>query len=498
MLKKSWAKILVIFLILVNVGLIALNTTWSQGDELHYLLVSASLIQDGDLEVKNNYENKDYFVHHAHSENPHVVVSDSDEWWPGHGILTSVIIAPAYGASLFIKNTFGFDSNRVVLFLPRLTILILHIIFCFVLVKYLQSLGFSKKISLLTVAIYSIQLPIIIYAQSIYPDLMASYFVMTGVFLGLIFAKNSEHKWLILASVFFGLSIFLHSKLVILTAGLIFSLICYFQFVLYGARLSNIKSWFDFRSKTFWQILASLILPWLMFFLANVLLKFDWLGQFAFDGFGKLGSSGNRSVLDVLNNPLQGWLGQWLDIEMGLLWSAPVLFLIFPGLIVWFKRQRSTFLLVVPVMLAYLLLNSSYYDWSAGFSPVSRYVIVSLSLFLPALAWVLQSARGVNWLKVLIGVLVFFSLLLSSLIPFVGQRGLPYYEGYNVYWRTILNFLDLNFLEPVFALNFFQPGLWDYTAGIGIFVLLIGLGVYLSQDKFLDYTSVSVVDKNLS
>ena len=41
--------------------LVVNNDRWSDGDEIHYLLISSSLLKDGDLILDNNYENKDYF-----------------------------------------------------------------------------------------------------------------------------------------------------------------------------------------------------------------------------------------------------------------------------------------------------------------------------------------------------------------------------------------------------------------------------------------------------
>ncbi|HEV2124517.1 MAG TPA: hypothetical protein VGW38_17320, partial [Chloroflexota bacterium] len=36
------------------------------GDEPHYLTIATSLLRDGDLDIYNNYLNKDYFVFYPH------------------------------------------------------------------------------------------------------------------------------------------------------------------------------------------------------------------------------------------------------------------------------------------------------------------------------------------------------------------------------------------------------------------------------------------------
>ncbi|GAH69058.1 unnamed protein product, partial [marine sediment metagenome] len=147
---------------------------------------------------------------------------------------------------------------------------------------------------------------------------------------------------------------------------------------------------------------------------------------------------------------------------------------------IWFKKQKSSFLLIVPAILAYMLLKAVF-SWYPGFCPPGRYLLVCIPSLLPGLCWVLWSARKIIWLRWIVGILTFLSLVLSSLIPFVGRMGLPYSDGYNIYWRTILKFLRLDFLEPIISLNFLKPGIYEYIIGTGIFILLFGLGFYLQR-----------------
>ncbi len=472
-------SILIIIFILVAVT-VFFNDRWSDGDEVHYLVVTSSLLQDGDLQLDNNYANKDYFTHHSNEEKPHDSEGREGESRTFHGILTSVLMVPGYGLSLLAQKILGFDSNGAFLFFPRMTILFLHIIFSLVLIVYIRTIGFSKNISILTVILFLIQLPIIIYSQAIYPDLLSGYFVMTGILGILLFANCKKYKFLIISGIFFGLCIFLHSKLIILTAGLIFCSFWYLRLVIDKIEFLKIKSWFDFRSRDFWKMICSLLGPWLGFLLANIIMKFYWFGAFYLDAVGNI--TGEK-FLPFLINPFQGWLGQWLDIEMGLLWSAPVIVLIFPGLVIWFRKQKSIFLLIVPITLAYLLLTSAY-NWHGGFSPVGRYTLIAIPLLLPALSWVLQASKKIIWLRWIVGILTFLSFILSCLIFFVGRRGLPYNDGYNIYWRTLLKFLKLDFIEPIISLNFFEPGLLEYAVGAGVFILLFGLGYYISRKNF--------------
>jgi hypothetical protein len=544
-------RILVVILIIIYLLLFLVvfnNERWSDGDEVHYLAVTSSIIKDFDLVLDNNYENKDYFTHHSHEESPHAYPGRYGELRPQHGILTSIIMVPGYWLSLATKDILGFESNRAFLFFPRLNMLAVHILFSIILIYFLKILGFNKNISILGVILYLIQLPVVIYSQAIYSDLIAGYFLMMGVFGILLFTQSRKYKWLVIGSIFLGLSIFLHTKIIIFSTFLILSSLVYLHLTLREDDSYKISNWF--KSGYYRKISYSLLCPWLFLTAAYILIKFYWFGDFHFDGAGnpaKLGGYfslmkrpftsgwlGRRLdtkmgliliifvIIIVLTSlyflikkkkfsylliilillivalayPFRGWLGLWLDIEAGLIPNAPLLALIFTGLVIWFGKHRPSFILIVPAAVVYLFIKSSL-NWYMGFSPAGRYVMISIPVLIPGLCWVLWSARKIKWLKWTVGILTFLSLTLSSLIPFVGRMGLPYSDSYNIYWRTILNFLRLDFIGPVISLNYLKPETYYYIIGIGIFILLLGLGFYVQRKlpKIEHSAQVNTLDK---
>jgi len=528
-------RILVAILVIIYLLLfffVFTNKRWSDGDEVHYLLVTSSIIKDFDLVLDNNYENKDYFTHHSHEESPHAYSDRHGELRPAHGILTSIIMVPGYWLSLATKDILDFESNRAFLFFPRLNMLSLHIIFSIILIYFLRTLGFNKNISILGVILYLIQLPVVIYSQAIYSDLIAGYFIMMGAFGILLFTRTGRYRWLVISSIFWGLTIFLHTKIIVFSTLLIPSSFIYLHLIFKKNDEYSIKNWFT--KGHYRKIACSILIPWFSLSIAYILMKFYWFGAFYFDGMGDPALKGGYlylikipftrgpfsrwlntkmgltlimitvililsglyflikkkkftylliiilAVLVAIAYPFMGWLGQWLDIESGLIPNAPLLALIFTGLIIWFKKHQLSFLLIIPVTIAYLFIKASI-SWYPGFSPAARYLMISIPVLLPALCWVLWSARKINWLKWLVGILALLSIVLSSLIPFVGRMGLPYSDGYNIYWRTILNFLRLDSIESVISFNFLKPKAhYDYI-GIGIFILLFSLGFYLHK-----------------
>jgi hypothetical protein len=467
----------IIIILLYQFFLLYSNDRWTDGDEVHYLVVTSSLLNDVDLILDNNYENKDYFLHHAHEEEPTAYNGKYGELRPPGGILISAILVPAYKISLVTKEFFGFQGNRSFLFFPRLTIFAIHIIFSVILIKFLRSLGINKNISLLSTILFLITLPIVIYSQAIYTDLLSAYFIMMGIYGILLFKNNEKYIWLIMSGSFFGLSIFLHSKTIILTSVIIISSLLFLFSSGHSIKLNNFRAWFNSYSGKFLKTLISLFAPWLLSLLINILMKIYWFGNISFDGVGQ--KIGNFGLLSIAGNPLTGFLGQWLDIEVGLISNAPLFLFIFAGLFIWFRKNKPTFLLIVPGTLIYLLFNASYYDWHAGFSPSGRYLLIVLPILLPSISYILKGSKNLIWLRCLVFLLSFLSLLITLLIPFVGRRGLPYYDGYNIYWQTILKFLRLESLESYISLNFFDPRMYDYIIGISVFILIFILGFYL-------------------
>lgn len=533
MQKSVRTKILVSLLIIVYFSLFLLtlsNERWSDGDEVSYLLFTSSLLKDGDLVINNNHENKDYFAHHSNEESPHSYKGRNDFLRPLHGILVPIIMTPAYGLSLVSQKIFGFQSNRAFMFFPRLTMLMLHVIFSLILINFLKNLGFSKNISMLGVILFLIQLPIVIYSQAIYSDLLSGYFIMTGIFGVLLFLKHYNYWWLVLSGTFFGLSIFLHSKLIVLTTLLIFSSLIYVYYIFSKDTEYITKYWF--KSGYFRKVIYILLGIWFFFLTLNISMKFYWFGSFNFDGrkpeSTKLFLSLFKNPLRIIFNkelsdklwiillvlgfiilfftlsfkikryksfflltllfiilaalayPFHGWMAQWLDIEIGMFWNAPVFIFLFPGLFIWFKKHRPSFLLIAPAILVYMLLKARY-GWYAGFCPPGRYLLVIVPALLPGICWILHAGTKIKWVRWLIVVFTIMGLVLSSLIPFVGRMGLPYGDGYNIYWRTILKFLRLETMEPVISLNFLEPRKYYYYAGLILFTILFILGFYLHK-----------------
>jgi hypothetical protein len=96
------AVMLAIFLATVAAaGLAATKLTakglFPSGDEPHYLVITQSLLRDGDLKIQNNHERGDYREYYAPDLAPHYLTRGSDrEIYSIHPIGISVLLAPVY------------------------------------------------------------------------------------------------------------------------------------------------------------------------------------------------------------------------------------------------------------------------------------------------------------------------------------------------------------------------------------------------------------------
>ncbi len=86
---------------------------WPTGDEPYYLLIAHSLIHDHDIELTNNFDNRDYWHYYPGELYPrHEAKTTAPGLYSKHAPGVSVIIAPAYAlgdwrGSIYLYNFFG-------------------------------------------------------------------------------------------------------------------------------------------------------------------------------------------------------------------------------------------------------------------------------------------------------------------------------------------------------------------------------------------------------
>src|SRR5262249_9791268 len=97
--------VVVVVAVLLGVFALLIGVRWRDaqplsGDEPHYLLVSESLVRDGDVDVKNDYLDRRYRDFSSGDLQPHVNASiftpASRHWYSMHGVGLSAVLVPAF------------------------------------------------------------------------------------------------------------------------------------------------------------------------------------------------------------------------------------------------------------------------------------------------------------------------------------------------------------------------------------------------------------------
>jgi hypothetical protein len=475
MTNTFWIKLNIILIIIISITTIFFslwNTIWSNGDELHYLLATQSITNDQDIDLKNNYENQDYFEHHAKVEGTHTIKSeDKTKLYPFHGILTSVVVIPGYLA----RGLIG----------ARLNITILHLIGAAIVFYFLRLLDFDNLTSLVTINSYLLLMPIIYHSNSIFPDLITGYTIVGSLIFFLLFQKYRTNYYLTLAGLFAGLSIFFHFKLVYFTAILIASMIYLLSNIDFSdLKLSDQKIITKFKTilnkvlKAKTQILW-LIIPWIMMIILKSALSWYLFGTFRPEAEGYFGSL--ERDFSTFNLNIEGFLGILFDSKFGLLYYSPILILLFVGLFIWFKEKINSLILVFPFILSTFLLHIFYYEWHAGFSPSPRYLITILPIILPALAFVFTKLKT----NLIVLATIIFGNLYS--IVFLITSWKIKFTGFNTFdlspnpviskWLTTLK---LENYQNFFYIDFvIDTTINDYLKSIFLLILITIFTTYL-------------------
>jgi len=330
------------------------------GDEPHYLLITQSLIFDHDLDLKNNYDQRDYLKFHPQDlPDRHTVLVRGHEF-PVAGIGFPMLLMPFYLVG------------------PRIAVMVLFNLVAALLAVNLFLAAFEitkrKLLSFFLALIFISTLPLSIYAFQIYPELIVGLIILYAfrkkfsplAILGIAFLPWLHAKFY-LVSLFF-LGYYLWKKKFIPALGILVSLVglaIYFKF-LYGSFLTTA------------QVSEAGVWP-----------------------------------------SYSGILGLFLDRQFGLIaWNWWYLLVPF-GLILWFKLaktklEKENWYLWLGLFLVLFLPHALFKYWTGGWSPAARYLVPIIPLFIYPIAFLYQKFHG-RIFNFLSDFLVTISLALSAI-----------------------------------------------------------------------------------
>jgi hypothetical protein len=363
------------------------------GDEPHYLIISESLLRDGDLDLENNYRQNDgrRFGADGLAAGLHARQTITGRFWSVHDVGLPVLILPIYWIATRVAEHAPADvlarfRQTPGLFAFSLISLMFTTLTAGAAWLLLSALWrVSRRYAVVVVLALVLSPPVLSHAFLIFPETVAFAVTCAVVWILALEEQELTAVRVALVTTAVGLLPWMHRKYSLYIFGL--ALVMFVRH----------HRWFLRQSRNVQALVVSLLLVpeialhlWTLHAWGNLggPQMLDWV-PFSFSGLST------------------GALGMVFDRERGLLGYAPI-YLLVPACVA--LEWRWSRWLSVPI-LALLVPLAAFVTWTGGFSPAARFIMpVTPLLALPALRAL--DHRIVRWCAV---PLVAFQLVISAL-----------------------------------------------------------------------------------
>ncbi len=346
------------------------------GDEPHYLVITQSLLRDGDLLIENNHTGGDYLSYFAGRLRPHFLTRGSNgQIYSIHSPGVSVLILPAFAVA-------GYAGAVV-------TVVSLAALVSALTWTTAWLLSGSVAGAWVGWAAVFLSSPFVFHAFTIYPDGPAALAVIAGVWLLVRAELGAGVSRAQLWAVSSGLSTlpWLHTRFAIVAGALGLCL------------LARIASGDDRRGR----LTALLVIPTVA---AAAWLSYFWVIWGTPNPAAPYGAD-TGSAIAYMGRGLTGLL---VDQQFGLLATAPVYAIALAGVIALARLRRRLAVELAVVAVPYVLVTATYAMWWGGISAPARFLTAVLPLAALTIAawWPRQSPawRTITVFLLLVSVLM--------------------------------------------------------------------------------------------
>jgi len=387
------------------------------GDEPHYLLIAESLFHDGDADVANDYRQRRAEFPGVLID-PHVSPAQLDHrpdgpWYSQHGVGLPVLLAVPVGLA---------DHGGAILSMTAIGAIVL-------LLAVLWSRRFTDAAwpAWVAVALLGSAPSFLALQGRVFPDLLVAACLLASL---LLLDVPRQRWWTVsLLAVIVAATPWIHFKNSLVFATIIL--------------LAVIRALREEHGRArAWHAAVLVAVP------ALSLACYELSVHAWYDSWSPASMYPPGNGLFAID-PASGIAASAFDTAGGLFTNNPALLLILVGAPFWFRAARGPFLRLVAIVGPTILLQSTFSDWSGGFSPHERYALQFVPAFTPAIALALERVRGA-W-RALVALLVGAQLLLTAaylwLKPSWGRV-----NGVSPFYEAIERRLDLSLggLVPAF------------------------------------------------
>jgi len=456
--KRDGLAFVLAFVLFASSGWWVTRILGPGGDEPHYLIITESLLRDGDLQIENNHQNRNYASFFPGELRP-------DFLWRGRNEIIYSVHAPGLPALLLPAYAMGglFGANVFMGILAAL---------CGVAILRLTRAFSNDTAGVLAWAGIVFSTPFFMHGWLIYPEMAAACCVAWSLWW--IWHEREPSPRLCFAHGALLASLpWFHTKFTLLLAILAVS-----QAVHFLKRPDRLAA--------FAAPIATSIALWLwsfyvMYGVADPAMPYRGMQELA------------RDLLWA--NVPRGLLGLMFDQEFGLLLYSPVLTVALVGLIP-VLRNRATWRVTLPCVLGvvFLVNTTRYYMWWGGWSVPARFVIPTLPMLAPWLAAGMERGLRRTSGRAIIGVLFACSVTATALMVFDPNLMLLFNERVGV--SKLVQWLQgpgpLTTSLPVLWLEQWRAQLPRIAAAAGALTGAVVMVVTLARRQELSAASESV------
>jgi hypothetical protein len=378
--KKKFLTLFVVSLLLYNAGsaVLALKGSNFSGDEPHYLMISQSLIADGDFDLSNNYADREYerFMRPPVNIQRHTAPGTEGRY-SFHSPGISFLMMPFYALGTLLDLT-GL-SLLIRLGMSLIGALLGLQIFLFALQEWK-----NEKLAFGLWALYSFTSPVFFYSIHVYPELIIALFSLT-VFRIIRSGKRMSVFTLCLLGVLLASFVWFHAL------KYIFIMIPLFVYTFWILRkVRKEKAGLVYFLGTFAGVMA------LYFFFQYAL-----YGSLSLSSVSWRGAVTPQESVAYMKQLIHGipfrfrWetlAGYFFDQRDGLLLYAPIYFFSALGTLVMMRSKRRDLVLLVLISAPYIL-SSSFLTQRTGYAPQARPLVSVSWVFLVLLGYFLAHNR---------------------------------------------------------------------------------------------------------
>jgi hypothetical protein len=400
------------------------------GDEPHYLIITQSLLEDGDLQIENNHRQRDYRTYSTISLRPdYRARGKNGAIYSIHAPGLPLLVAPFFAA-------FGYPGVVGAL-------IVLSAIASGLAWLVAWQITRDQAASWFGWAAVSLSVPYFFLAGTVFPDGPAAALVLVGV-APLVSARARQPRWLLAIGGSLAALPWLHARFAILAACCA---------LVIAGRLLGERG----RAK---RLAALAALP--------VLSAIGWLSFFQIIYGTPNPSAPYGGTLETApGNIVRGVPGLLFDQQFGLLPNAPIYLCAFAGLAVMLWRgPRRLAVELLAVTLPYFMVVSFFYMWWGGTSAPARFLVpITLALVIPTAIW-FAGSRGAAARAFGVAAL-FTSVLITATMTCVarGELVFNFRDGTSRLAAWLLPAVDLTRALPSLFQNppsivVFQAAIW--------------------------------------